>query len=51
MRTKLTSLTSLRATMGLAGEHGKGSNGGVWEWTSTVFDGHDGLVPTNLFTG
>ncbi|KAJ3569595.1 hypothetical protein NP233_g4946 [Leucocoprinus birnbaumii] len=30
---------------------GKGSNGGVWEWTSTLFDGHDGLAPTDLFTG
>ncbi|KAF5351633.1 hypothetical protein D9756_007503 [Leucocoprinus leucothites] len=30
---------------------GKGSNGGVWEWTSTQFDGHDGLAPTELFTG
>ncbi|KAF9564800.1 DUF323 domain-containing protein [Agrocybe pediades] len=39
------------ATMGLDQYGGKGSNGGVWEWTSTVFDTHDGLVPTNLFTG
>nr|KAF8995500.1 C-type lectin protein [Cyathus striatus] len=30
---------------------GKGSNGGVWEWTSTLFDGHNGLSPTKLFTG
>lgn len=30
---------------------GKGSNGGVWEWTSTLFDTHDGLVPTNIFPG
>ncbi|KAF6760178.1 DUF323 domain-containing protein [Ephemerocybe angulata] len=27
---------------------GKGTNGGVWEWTSTKFDTHEGLVPTNL---
>lgn len=38
------------ATMGL-GEGGKGSNGGVWEWTSTVIENHDGLVPTKLFPG
>ncbi|PBK82826.1 hypothetical protein ARMGADRAFT_945806 [Armillaria gallica] len=38
------------ATMGL-GESGKGSNGGVWEWTSTVLEDHDGLVPTKLFPG
>ncbi|KDR75270.1 hypothetical protein GALMADRAFT_249266 [Galerina marginata CBS 339.88] len=39
------------ATTGLDAHAGKGSNGGVWEWTSTVFDTHDGLVPTQLFTG
>ncbi|PBK74139.1 hypothetical protein ARMSODRAFT_986213 [Armillaria solidipes] len=38
------------ATTGL-GESGKGSNGGVWEWTSTVLEDHDGLVPTKLFPG
>lgn len=37
--------------MGFEENGGKGSNGGVWEWTSTVFDGHEGLVPTDLFTG
>ena len=31
--------------------NGKGSNGGVWEWTSTTFDNHEGLVPTQFFTG
>lgn len=40
-----------RATTGLPEHEGKGSNGGVWEWTSTVFDTHPGLVPTKLFTG
>jgi hypothetical protein len=30
---------------------GKGSNGGVWEWTSTVFDAHDGFVGTGIFPG
>ncbi|KAK1229139.1 hypothetical protein PQX77_007809 [Marasmius sp. AFHP31] len=39
------------ATAGLKVNEGKGSNGGVWEWTSTLFDNHDGLVPTKLFTG
>ena len=39
------------ATMGVESCDGKGSNGGVWEWTTTKFDTHDGLVPTNLFTG
>lgn len=40
-----------RGTMGLEIYNGKGSNGGVWEWTSTTFDNHEGLVPTQLFTG
>jgi hypothetical protein len=30
---------------------GRGSNGGVWEWTSTALDTHEGLAPTDLFTG
>jgi L-histidine Nalpha-methyltransferase / hercynylcysteine S-oxide synthase len=37
--------------MGNAEDGGKGSNGGIWEWTSTKFDTHEGLSPTNLFTG
>lgn len=40
-----------RATTGLDQFNGRGSNGGVWEWTTTVFDNHQGLVPTNLFIG
>ncbi|KAF7375903.1 hypothetical protein MSAN_00004700 [Mycena sanguinolenta] len=39
------------ATTGIESEGGKGSNGGIWEWTTTLFDTHDDLVPTNLFTG
>ncbi|GLB42137.1 putative sulfatase-modifying factor enzyme 1 [Lyophyllum shimeji] len=39
------------ATTGLEVDGGRGSNGGVWEWTSTLFDTHPGLSPTNLFTG
>ena len=38
-------------TMGLAAHAGRGTNGGVWEWTRTPFAGHAGLVPTALFTG
>ena len=37
--------------MGLDQFGGRGSNGGVWEWTTTTFDNHEGLVPTKLFTG
>lgn len=37
--------------MGLDQFNGRGSNGGVWEWTTTVFDTHEGLAPTQLFTG
>ncbi|KAJ7502877.1 C-type lectin protein [Mycena galericulata] len=39
------------ASAGMESEGGRGSNGGIWEWTTTLFDTHDGLVPTNLFTG
>ncbi|EJD07989.1 uncharacterized protein FOMMEDRAFT_73812 [Fomitiporia mediterranea MF3/22] len=31
--------------------NGAGSNGGVWEWTSTTFDTHLGLSPTKHFPG
>ncbi|KNZ73198.1 Meiotically up-regulated gene 158 protein [Termitomyces sp. J132] len=37
------------ATTGL--EHGSGSNGGVWEWTSTLFDTYDDFVPSGLYPG
>ncbi|KAJ3558000.1 hypothetical protein NM688_g1170 [Phlebia brevispora] len=39
------------ATTGLSKNAGKGHNGGVWEWTSTVFDKHDGFVPSKLYPG
>lgn len=39
------------ATTGSARSSGKGSNGGVWEWTSTVFDKVDGFVPSSLYPG
>ncbi|KAG6333819.1 hypothetical protein ID866_5267 [Astraeus odoratus] len=39
------------ATTGQAETRGRGSNGGVWEWTSTLFNSHEGLVPTEHFPG
>jgi L-histidine Nalpha-methyltransferase / hercynylcysteine S-oxide synthase len=34
------------------GEQGdRGSNGGVWEWTSTAFDVHEGFIGTSIFPG
>lgn len=39
------------ATTGLEANSGRGSNGGVWEWTSTPLDSHDGLSPTEHFPG
>lgn len=38
-------------TAGLAEAGGRGTNGGVWEWTSTPFDAHDGFVGTEIFPG
>jgi formylglycine-generating enzyme required for sulfatase activity len=40
-----------RATTGGAGAGGMGNNGGVWEWTSTVFDKCVGFVPSTLYPG
>ncbi|KAH9991248.1 DUF323 domain-containing protein [Russula vinacea] len=40
----------LPATTGGEGE-GRGHNGGVWEWTSTVFDGYEGFEPSTLYPG
>lgn len=42
---------TLRATAGGERNGGKGSNGGVWEWTSTTFDRFDGFVPSTLYPG
>ncbi|KAJ8591598.1 hypothetical protein M405DRAFT_814114 [Rhizopogon salebrosus TDB-379] len=39
------------ATAGLEDNGGRGTNGGVWEWTSTLFDKHEGLSPTEHFPG
>ncbi|KAF9483484.1 hypothetical protein BDN70DRAFT_873769 [Pholiota conissans] len=39
------------ATTGTQRSGGKGSNGGVWEWTSTVFDKFDGFEPSTLYPG
>ncbi|KAJ7690691.1 C-type lectin protein [Mycena rosella] len=39
------------SSAGMDSEGGRGSNGGVWEWTTSLFDNHDGLVPTDLFVG
>ena len=35
----------------MAHQGGKGSNGGVWEWTSTVLGTHRGFKGTNIFPG
>ncbi|VDC01330.1 unnamed protein product [Peniophora sp. CBMAI 1063] len=41
------------ATTGVAGggKDGRGHNGGVWEWTSTVFDNYEGFQPMSLYPG
>ncbi|KAH9480612.1 Ergothioneine biosynthesis protein 1 [Psilocybe cubensis] len=39
------------ATTGGERAGGKGINGGVWEWTSTVFDAVDGFEPSKLYPG
>lgn len=39
---------SCRATAGAEEESMKGHNGGVFEWTSTVLEKHDGFIPSCL---
>lgn len=39
------------ATTGLAKNFGKGHNGGVWEWTSTVLDKYEGFQQSKLYPG
>ncbi|KAJ7213917.1 DUF323 domain-containing protein [Mycena pura] len=39
------------ATTGGPRDGGRGCNGGVWEWTSTVFDKYEGFVPSKLYPG
>ncbi|KAG2101110.1 uncharacterized protein F5147DRAFT_581772 [Suillus discolor] len=38
------------ATTGGSKHGGKGHNGGVWEWTSTIFDKYDGFVASTLYS-
>jgi len=42
---------STPATTGLRKYGGKGHNGGVWEWTSTLFDKYEGFVNSTLYPG
>jgi len=39
------------STTGGERDGGRGHNGGVWEWTSTMFDSYEGFVPSNLYPG
>lgn len=39
------------ATTGLTKHGGRGHNGGVWEWTSTLFDKYEGFVNSTLYPG
>ena len=41
----------VRSTTGGERDGGRGHNGGVWEWTSTVFDSYDGFIPSKLYPG
>ena len=41
----------LPATAGGAENGGRGSNGGVWEWTATPLATHDGFEGTTIFPG
>ena len=44
-------MAALRATHGLEAKGGKGHNGGVFEWTSTILEKYDGFVPSVLYPG
>jgi hypothetical protein len=51
-RFQFPSLTlTFSATTGGERSGGKGSNGGVWEWTSTEFHKHEGFSPSALYPG
>ena len=39
------------ATTGGPRDGGKGHNGGVWEWTSTMFEKHQGFAQSKLYPG
>lgn len=39
------------ATTGQGRGSGRGTNGGVWEWTSTVLDKTEGFVSSTLYPG
>ncbi|CCM05601.1 uncharacterized protein FIBRA_07829 [Fibroporia radiculosa] len=39
------------ATTGVGKGNRRGHNGGVWEWTSTALEQHDGFVPSRLYPG
>ncbi|GBE85268.1 hypothetical protein BKA93DRAFT_741249 [Sparassis latifolia] len=39
------------ATTGRNKDGGKGHNGGVWEWTSTLLEKYDGFIPSRLYPG
>lgn len=44
-------LSATRATTGAEKDGGKGHNGGVWEWTSTILEKHEGFVNSDLYPG
>ena len=48
LRKDDTRLRVRRATTGVK-DGGQGHNGGVWEWTSTVFDKHEGFERSTLY--
>lgn len=48
---KFSILDMHRATTGREGDDGRGCNGGVWEWTSTAFKGHEGFITSGLYPG